>query len=46
MKKIKEIYYTLPWGNDGRGTRVYLWPFLWVIGILFAAWIIDNWIIV
>jgi len=28
--KFMDIHYTLPWGNDGRGTRVYLWPFVGV----------------
>ena len=23
----RDIYLQLPWGNEGRGTKVYLWPF-------------------
>ena len=35
------FYLTLPWGNDGRGTRVYLWPFV-AIAIFLAATLIHN----
>jgi len=23
----RDIYLQLPWGNEGRGTKIYLWPF-------------------
>lgn len=40
--KLKDIFWTLPFGNDGRGTRVYLWPFIWVAVILMLAVIADK----
>lgn len=41
----RETYWTLPWGNDGRGTKVYLWPFVGVAIVISAAWVIDNYVI-
>lgn len=40
--KFMDIHVTLPFGNDGRGTKVYLWPFVGVAVIMFAAVQIDK----
>lgn len=42
FQKFMEIHYLLPWGNDGRGTKVYLWPFVGVTIILIFASLIDK----
>lgn len=39
--KFMDIHWTLPWGNGGRGTPVYLWPFVGVAVVLLLAWGID-----
>jgi len=36
------IYWTLPFGNDGRGTRVYLWPFVGFALIMAAIVFYDT----
>jgi hypothetical protein len=40
--RLKDIYWTLPFGNEGRGTRVYLWPFVYVAAILLIAVLSDK----
>ena len=39
--KFMNIYWTLPFGNDGRGTRVYLFPFVGVLVTILGAMIIN-----
>ena len=36
------FFITLPFGNDGRGTRVYLWPFV-AVGIFVVITLIHYW---
>lgn len=43
--KFMSIYWTLPFGNSGRGTKVYLFPFVGVAVTLLFAWIVDNYIV-
>jgi len=42
FQKFMEIHYLLPWGNGGRGTKVFLWPFVGVAIVSIAAPIIDR----
>jgi len=28
MKDFMNFHWVLPFGNEGRGTKVYLWPFM------------------
>jgi len=39
--KFMEIHCTLRFGNDGRGTKVYLFPFVGVAIVLGTAMIIN-----
>ena len=43
--KFMGIYWTLPFGNGGRGTRVYLFPFVGVAAVAVIAPIIDKFLI-
>ena len=45
FEKFINIHLTLPFGNEGRGTKVYLWPFVGAALICLAAWSIDTYII-
>ena len=40
-QKFMSIYYLAPFGNGGRGTRIYLWPFVGVAVIAIAAPLIN-----
>lgn len=39
--KFMAIHYLLPFGNGGRGTKVYLFPFVGVAVIALAAPLIN-----
>lgn len=36
------IYLQLPWGNEGRGTKLYLWPVTFGGTVLGAAYAGDK----
>ena len=39
-KAFKELGWRLPWGNDGRGMVIYLWPFVGVgLFVLAVLWL-------
>lgn len=44
IKQLMEIHWTLPFGNEGRGTKVYLWPFVMVTAVSILAPVI-NWVL-
>lgn len=39
--KFMSIHYLAPFGNDGRGTRIYLYPFVFVAVVSAAAPLIN-----
>jgi len=40
--KFMAIHYLAPFGNDGRGTRIYLFPFVGVAVVAIVAPIING----
>ena len=40
--KFKAIHYLAPFGNDGRGTKIPLYPFVFVAVVAIAAPIING----
>ena len=45
FEKFMVIHYTLPFGNGGRGTKVFLWPFVGVAVMTIAMPLIDRFLI-
>jgi len=41
MSKFMDIHYLLPYGNGGRGTKIYLYPFVFVAVVSAAAPLIN-----
>lgn len=41
MSKFMDIHYLAPFGNDGRGTKIYLYPFVFVAVVAVAAPLIN-----
>ena len=40
--KFMEIHYLAPFGNGGRGTKVFLWPFVGVAVVAVLAPVVDH----
>ena len=45
FKKFMEIHYLAPFGNGGRGTKIKLWPFVFVAVMAIAMPLVDNYLI-
>jgi len=41
LAKFMDIHYLLPYGNGGRGTKIYLYPFVFVAVVSIAAPLIN-----
>jgi hypothetical protein len=41
FKRFLDIHYLLPYGNGGRGTRIYLYPFVFVAVVAAVAPLIN-----
>jgi len=41
MSKFMDIHYLAPFGNGGRGTKIHLYPFVFVAVVITAAPLIN-----